>query len=449
MSIARVLIIAGSDSGGGAGLQADLKAVAALGGHGMCVVTALTAQNTRGVEAVHPVPLDFVEAQYRAVSQDIGLDAVKTGMLHSAPLVERVAGLLREVSAPVVVDPVMVAKGGDRLLEKEAVEALKELLLPRADLLTPNLDEAGELLGRPVRDRAGMEDAARELVEMGARAVLVKGGHLEGEPGDVLYDGRRVHFFNAPRIDTPNSHGTGCTLASACATLLAQGRGLVETVERARLLVRRAIAGGLALGQGHGPVHALADLAPRLELGPCLQEMEQALERLEAQPGLAGMIPEIRGQMAYALPGAAGPQEVLAVAGRITHIGDRLKAAGPPRPGASRHVAKIVLTAMAADPSRRAAMALCYRPELVERARSLGWSVGEFSRSQEPPQVKAREGSTLEWGTAQVIARMGKVPQVVFDRGEVGKEPVIRIIAENPAQLVDMVLALAGGEESS
>ncbi len=449
MSIARVLIIAGSDSGGGAGLQADLKAVAALGGHGMCVVTALTAQNTRGVEAVHPVPLDFVEAQYRAVSQDIGLDAVKTGMLHSAPLVERVAGLLREVSAPVVVDPVMVAKGGDRLLEREAVEALKELLLPRADLLTPNLDEAGELLGRPVRDRAGMEDAARELVEMGARAVLVKGGHLEGEPGDVLYDGRRAHFFSAPRIDTPNSHGTGCTLASACATLLAQGRGLVETVERARLLVRRAIAGGLALGQGHGPVHAMADLAPRLELGPCLQEMQEALDRLEAVPGLAGMIPEIRGQMAYALPGAAGVQEVLAVAGRITHIGDRLRAAGPPRPGASRHVAKIVLTALAADPSRRAAMALRYRPELVERARSLGWSVGEFSRSQEPPEVKAREGSTLEWGTARVIAEMGMVPQVVFDRGEVGKEPVIRLIAENPAQLVDMVLALAGREESS
>ncbi len=449
MSIARVLIVAGSDSGGGAGLQADIKAVAALGGHGMCVVTALTAQNTREVRAVHPVPLDFIEAQFRAVSEDIGMDAVKTGMLHSAPLLERVAELLREVSVPVVVDPVMVAKGGDRLLEREAVQVLKERLLPRADLLTPNLDEAGELLGRPVRNREQMEAAARELVEMGAGAVLLKGGHLEGEPGDLLYDGQRVHFFSAPRIDTPNSHGTGCTLASACATGLARGRGLVETVERARLLVRRAIAGGLDLGRGQGPVHALADLAPRLELGACLQEMQEALDRLEAVPGLAGMIPEIRGQMAYALPGAAGPDEVLAVAGRITHIGDRLKAAGPPRPGASRHVAKIVLTALAADPSRRAAMALRYRPELVERARSLGWTVGEFSRSQEPPRVKAREGSTLEWGTARVIARMGRVPQVVFDRGEVGKEPVIRIIAENPAQLVDMVLALAGGEESS
>jgi hydroxymethylpyrimidine kinase/phosphomethylpyrimidine kinase len=260
MPIARVLIIAGSDSGGGAGIQADIKAVAVAGGHAMTVVTALTAQNTMGVHGVHPVPLDFVRAQFRAVVDDMGLDAVKTGMLHSAQLVELVAGLLAEVTAPVVVDPVMVAKGGDRLLAAEAHAALREKLLPRASLITPNLDEAEALLGRPVRDRQAMERAAADLVALGAGAALVKGGHLAGEPGDVLHDGHELHFFSAPRIDTPHTHGTGCTLASAIATWLAQGWLMRDAVERARLLVRRGIAGGLALGHGHGPVHAMADL---------------------------------------------------------------------------------------------------------------------------------------------------------------------------------------------
>ncbi len=449
MSIARVLIVAGSDSGGGAGIQADLKAVATLGGHGMTVVTALTAQNTTGVAGVHPVPLQFVRAQWEAVADDIGLDAVKTGMLHSAGLVELVAGLLEGVAAPVVVDPVMVAKGGDRLLAAEANAALRERLLPRASLITPNLDEAAELLGRPVGDRPAMEKAARDLVELGAGAALVKGGHLDADPCDVLFDGRELHAFCAPRIDTPHTHGTGCTLASACAALLAAGWELVPAVERARLLVRRAIAGSLALGRGHGPVHAMADLAPRLSLGQCMAEVDAAVARLEAVEGLAGMIPEVRGQIGYALPGATGFEEVIAVDGRITHIGARLKAAGPARPGASRHVAKIVLAATAADPAKRAAMALRYSPEIVEKARALGLAVGEFSRKDEPDEVKAREGSTLEWGTAKVIKELGMVPDIIFDRGEHGKEPVARLIADNPNTLVELVLLLAGKKEPS
>ena len=449
MAIARVLIIAGSDSGGGAGIQADLKAVAALGGHGMCAITALTAQNTLGVQGVHPVPLDFVRAQFASVAGDIGLDAVKTGMLHSAELVELVAELLAGVDRPVVVDPVMVAKGGDRLLAEDAVKALRARLLPRAFLITPNLDEANALTGLDIDNPAKMAQAARALVKMGAKAALVKGGHLADDPCDVLFDGNEVHQFKAPRIDTPHTHGTGCTLASACATLLAQGLDLAAAVARARLLVRRAIMGGLALGKGHGPVHAMADLTPRLALGRGLAEMQAALDRLESVPGLGRMIPEVRGQMGLALPGAAGPEEVIAVAGRITDINGRLKAAGPPRAGASRHVAKIVLTTSRYDPKKRAAMALRFSDELVEKARSLDWLVAEFSRAEEPADVKEREGSTLEWGTAFVIGKLGKVPDVIFDRGEVGKEPVLRIIAQSAGDLADMVLALAGVEESA
>lgn len=258
MSITKVLIIAGSDSGGGAGIQADIKAVAAAGGHACTVITALTAQNTNGVQGVLPIDLDFVRRQFSSVKDDIGMHAVKTGMLASVELVDLVAELLAPVKAPIVIDPVMVAKGGSRLLHPDAIKAIKERLLPLAGLLTPNLDEAEELLGYAVRDMGAMERAAMDLAALGARAVLVKGGHLAKDPVDVLFDGQEVYFFKAPRIDSINTHGTGCTLASACACFLGQGLSLRDAVEKARNLVRQGIEHGLILGQGHGAVHVLA-----------------------------------------------------------------------------------------------------------------------------------------------------------------------------------------------
>lgn len=268
MAVARVLVLAGSDSGGGAGLQADLLTVAALGGHACTVVTALTAQDTQAVRGVWPVPVEFVAAQFQAVRDDIGLDAVKTGMLPSAAHVELAADLLAPLSVPVVVDPVQRASAGQSLTEPAALAAFRERLLPLASLVTPNLAEAEALTGLCVRDPAAMARAARALVAMGARAALVKGGHLEGDPMDMLFDGRQEWRFSAPRLARPHDHGTGCTLASAVATLLAQGWELTKAVERARLLVRRAIAAGLALGKGRGPVRPLADLEARLSAGP-------------------------------------------------------------------------------------------------------------------------------------------------------------------------------------
>ncbi|CAO0822966.1 Hydroxymethylpyrimidine/phosphomethylpyrimidine kinase [Desulfarculales bacterium] len=265
MFLARVMVIAGSDSGGGAGLQADLMAVAVLGGRASTVVTVLTAQNSLGVQGFWPVPPKFVAAQFRAVANDIGLDAVKTGILPTAAHVVLVAELLAPLGAPLVVDPVLAASTGQGLMEPAALEVLKTRLLPLASLVTPNLAEAQALTGLNVQGPKVMARAARVLVEMGARAALVKGGHLAGEPVDVLFDGRREHYFSAPRLPNAHTHGTGCTLASALATLLASGWELKAAVERARLLVRRAIAAGLPLGAGRGPVRILADLEHRLK----------------------------------------------------------------------------------------------------------------------------------------------------------------------------------------
>ena len=251
----RVLIIAGSDSGGGAGIQADIKAVTAMGGYAATAITAITVQNTLGVHGVHPLPLDLIEAQARAVLDDIGADAIKTGMLGSTDVVERVAAILDSSDAPAVVDPVMIAKGGSPLLPDEAVQAVRTLMVPRAALLTPNAPEAEALTGVAVADLDGQRRAGEALLAMGARAVLMKGGHVPGETViDLLLTPSGETLLEGPRLDTRHTHGTGCTLASACAAGLAKGLPLEAAVAGAWAYVAEAIRRAPGLGQGHGPL---------------------------------------------------------------------------------------------------------------------------------------------------------------------------------------------------
>jgi len=266
----RLLSIAGSDSGGGAGVQADLKTFAALGCFGTTAITALTAQNTTGVRAIHAVPLDMLAAQIDAVVEDIGVDAVKIGMLHSVPTIETVvAALDRHHLHRVVLDPVMVATSGAALIDPSAIDALVRLLFPRALLVTPNLDEAAMLVGRPLHTEADMAAAAEQLLAMGARAVLLKGGHLAGDTvADLLLQaGQPPLWLRAPRIATPNTHGTGCTLSSAIAAHLALGDDLPRAVQQARDFVRGALAAGASVrtGAGSGPLnHGFAPQSMRL-----------------------------------------------------------------------------------------------------------------------------------------------------------------------------------------
>ena len=253
----RVLVVAGSDSGGGAGIQADIKAVTALGAFAMTAITALTAQNTLGVHGVAGVPIDFVRQQIAVVLDDLGADALKTGMLHDVPVIEAVCDEIaaRAKGIPLVADPVMVAKGGHPLLAPAAVDTLKARLLPLATVITPNLPEAEVLVGRPIRDVAGMRDAAAALRALGVPAVLLKGGHLEGDVvTDLLVTAEGVEEFTSARIATRHTHGTGCTLASAIAAGLAQGMPLRDAVVRARAYVRAEIAAAPGYGAGHGPL---------------------------------------------------------------------------------------------------------------------------------------------------------------------------------------------------
>lgn len=250
----RVLIIAGSDSGGGAGIQGDIKTVSALGGYAMTAITAITVQNTMAVSDVHAVPTHIIEAQMRVVLDDIGADVIKTGMLHDADVIEAIAKVLTEKkTVPAVIDPVMISKSGNELLHANAIDALKTKLLPLATLITPNIPEAEALLGKPISD---MADAARALGTFGSKAVLLKGGHADGDViTDILWDGSTITEWHSPRLNSKHTHGTGCTLASAIAVSLGQGMLLIDSITRARDYVMGAIKHAPEYGHGHGPLN--------------------------------------------------------------------------------------------------------------------------------------------------------------------------------------------------
>ncbi len=441
-SMKTILIIAGSDPSAGAGIQQDLKVATLLGAYGLTVITALTAQNTTGVQGLQPVAPEMVAAQLEAIFTDIKIDAVKVGMLATAAIVKVVAAGLRQVKVPVVVDPVLAASDGSPLLEEAGVEAFKEEILPLTTLLTPNLAEAGRLTGREVSTVADMERAAQELGRLGPQYVLVKGGHLTGAPVDVLYDGRNFYQLPGERLPGPHNHGTGCALAAALATRLAQGRSLPEAVNQARELVAEGIRWGLSLGQGRGPVNTLAPFAREQERYQVLQSLAAAARRLQ-QGRVENLIPEVQSNLGYATVFPRGPQDVAAFPGRILGTPQGLIIPRVPAFGASQHIAAVILTVSEVFPERRAAMNIRFFEEVERLGPLLHLKVVSFDRTQEPPEVKTREGGTLAWGVASVLEPGEPPPDLIYDRGDWGKEPMIRVLGTDPMSVVEKILAIS------
>jgi hydroxymethylpyrimidine/phosphomethylpyrimidine kinase len=438
----RILTIAGSDSGGGAGIQADLKTITLLGGFGMSVLTALTAQNTVGVDGIHPVPVEFIGQQLDAVLSDIGADAVKTGMLFNADTIELVADRLSAHSVEIlVVDPVMVAKGGDVLLVQEARETLVSRLMSMALVVTPNIPEAEILSERSIKTEEDIHEAARTIHAMGARYVLIKGGHLAGPATDYLYDGEEFFEFSRVRIDTPHTHGTGCVYSAAIATYLALELDVMEAVEKAKDFIHAAVRFGLPLGRGHGPANPYALFAREQERYRVAEALRASLIRLQKAP-VGHLVPEVQSNLGYALPFAETCQDVAAFPGRLGQLEKKIVSVSAPAFGASKHIATIILTAMRHDPGFRSAMNIRFSDGLIERCKALGWKVCSFDRREEPQAIKEKEGSSLEWGTERVLSKETEIPDVIFDRGDVGKEPMIRVLGRNPEEVVDKVLKL-------
>ncbi len=438
-----ILSIAASDSGGGAGIQGDIKTISVLGGFPVTAITALTSQNTTGISSVYPVNPDFVKEQIHTVLSDIGAEAVKTGMLCNNEIVLAVAECLKKhKTKSVVVDTVMKSKSGLSLLNGNAITALKKELLPLAEIVTPNLDEAASLCSIDVDSIPSMKEAAKTIYGFGPGNVLVKGGHLKDKAVDIFYDGSNFSELVYEKLNTSNTHGTGCCLSAALATFLSFGCSALEASAKAKEFVTMAIKFSHPLGSGWGPVNPLAGISTDAQIYSCIKNLKKALEMLK-NAAVAWLIPEVQSNLGFALPTATSINDIVAFPGRIARLYNKVKAVAEPEPGASRHIAKIILTILKYDRRYRSAMNILFTPEIIALCRKAGLSVGEFNRKDEPPDLKEIEGSTLEWGTDQVISNLKYVPDIIFDTGDTGKEPMARVLGTDPVDVASKVIKIS------
>ncbi len=434
------ITIAGSDSGGGAGIQADLKTFAALGVHGTTAITSITAQNTSSVVAVEDVKPDMIEKQIRAVVDDMGVDAGKTGMLHTEEIIKAVASEVARHSFPLVVDPVMISKSGAALLKAEAMDALRDQILPRATIVTPNRFEAEKLADMKIRTLDDSKMAAKKIAGMGPKAVVVKGGHLDQEAAvDVLYHEDGFKLFSSPRFDDRTTHGTGCSFSAAIAAELAKGESIAKGVENAKRFVSLAIRFGLNIGKGYGPVNPMAHLYRESSRYSVLMSVEEARLLLESTPIVARLVPEVGMNVAMAIPYPEDRNDVAAIEGRIVRVSQGVRAAGSSRFGCSSHLAKYILEVIKHDSARRAAVNLKFSDEVLRLLEGKGLRISFYDRNEEPDDVKRTEGMTVPWGIQQAIKRIGKVPDVVYHTGDLGKEPMIVVLGEKAADLARLV----------
>lgn len=439
----KVLSIGGSDSSGGAGIQADLKAVQACGCYGMSVITAVTAQNSLGVQGVFPVSSAFIRQQLISVISDIRVDAVKTGMIWNSGAVRVISDVVgRYKVQKLVIDPVMVAKGGSVLMKEDTRKALVKELFPLALVVTPNIPEAESLSGMKIKKIAHMRKAAEIIFNMGAKNVLVKGGHLHGEEKkismDILYDGKKYQEFSAEWIHTKNTHGTGCTFASLLAAGIAQGRNISDAAQFAKIMVTKAINNSISLGKGHGTLNVGIEYYSLKGKNECLLELQKAVNYLMYRK-LGKLIPEVSSNLVYAKKDARNEKQVAGFPGRIIRVLDEAHVVTNPQFGASGHMAHVVLTVMKHDTSYRSAMNIKYAEKTVDICKKVGFTVKSFDRKDEPIEKKDKEGFSLEWGVNKVLEQSKIIPDIIYDKGGWGKEPMIRVLGKNPLDVANKI----------
>jgi len=438
------ITIAGSDSSGGAGIQADLKTFAALGVHGTTAITSITAQNTCSVMAIEDLKPEIIRKQIRAVAEDFAIDAGKTGMLHTEEIIKTVSSEVSKHQFPLVVDPVMIAKSGAQLLKPEAISALKTYLLPKATVITPNKPEAEELTDMKIKSSKDIENAAKRISSMGSRAVVIKGGHLEGkESVDLLYYEGTFRTFKGPRLDVSTTHGTGCSFSAAIAAGLARKMDIPAAVQKAKEIVTYGIRFGLNVGKGYGPVNPMAYLYRESARYAVLMNLEKAKDLIETAPEIAALVPEVGMNVAMAIPYAENVNDIAAIEGRIVRTTDGAKAVGNARFGCSSHLAKYILEIIKHDEKKRAAINLKFSDTALEILKRRNMVVSSYDRKKEPEKIKKIEGMTIPWGVKEAMKKVKKSPDAIYHRGDVGKEPMIVVFGEQAYDLARFTVQLA------
>lgn len=419
----------------------------AAGTFGTSAITAITAQHTRGVESTHVVPVEEVRAQIRAVCSDFDVSAAKTGMLATAPIVDLVREEFAQRSIPLVVDPVMVAASGDRLLDEDA-ESAYEPLIGTATLVTPNAAEAEVLTDRPIESAEEAKRAGEDLVDVGANGALVKGGHLDGETvTDVLVTETETIELEHPRVETRATHGSGCTLASTIAARLAHGDPMVEAVEQGIATIQRAVRYPIDVGHGPGSVQHLATLRNEADKPSVLNAVRTVVATLE-DADVSNLIPEVGMNIVGATPMAESRSDTGAVEGRLTRTGHGVRATGGISIGASSHVARFLLAAREHEPTLRFCVNCRYDADVDDAVTALDWPQASYDRAEQPDHVRNAEGATMGWAASTAFSTANTSPRVVFDPGAHGKEPMTKILARDAATLEDRLLALSSELEN-
>ncbi len=436
-----VMTIAGSDSGGGAGIAADLKTFAALGAHGTCAITSVTAQNTTGVIDAFDLAPGAVSSQIEAVCTDMDIKWAKTGMLASSGIIREVAAGVKKHGLSLVIDPVMAAEAGGDLLRKEALSVLVEELLPLCKVTTPNAAEAGAIAGIPVKTPEDAKAAARKIADLGAETVVVTGGHLDAT--DLLYEAESGTFTRvAGNFVKGGTHGTGCTYSAAMTAYLARGENLETAAWNAKKFVEQAILRSIPAGRGVNPVNPTGRILEEKERYLVFRDVKAAASILTESPDFAKLVAEVGCNIGMAIPGAEAFEDVATVEGRIVRQRERAVAVGCVDFGASRHVARIILAALSFDPRSRAAVNVRYSEKVLATCREMGLTVSSFDREKEPEKV-----SSMDWGTTEAIRVYGSVPDVIYDEGGVGKEPMVRLLGTSATEIAKLAVELAGSLE--
>ncbi|MBN2603456.1 MAG: bifunctional hydroxymethylpyrimidine kinase/phosphomethylpyrimidine kinase [Candidatus Thermoplasmatota archaeon] len=433
------LTIAGSDPSGGAGVQADIKSFNAVGVHGLSVITCLTVQNTKRVVKIISISPKEISQQIDVLLEDVKPDIVKTGMLYEKNIVSIVSDRISQNDLRVVVDPVMVATSGDSLSKSDFVDAIKNKLIPITFILTPNIMEAEVLTDLKLSTLESIKKSCKDLYDLGAKNVLIKGGHLKGPMvKDVFFDGSKFNVLSLPRIDEKKAHGSGCTLSAVIAGLIAKGITPLDAVNNAKYIIWNMINQGYIIGKGSDVLdHSVINVCdvplsfPSNTRFSIWRELKDAIDELLNFLPL-NLIPEVGINFGYALKDAKSTRDVCAINGRIVKTLYHPARIGEIDFGASKHIASIILAAMKYYPNTRCAMNIKFSKETIENFKKINLSIGNFDRTDEPKDVK----STMEWGTGKAISKLNYVPDIIYDEGGLGKEPMIRILGKDPNDVI-------------
>jgi len=425
-----VLSIGGSDPSSGAGIQGDIKTFSSLGVYGLCVITAITSQNTKKFSSVETVSNDMIKSQLKSILSDFKIDIIKIGMVYSSDIIKTIYSMLKKTKIPIVLDPVFESTTGGTLLQKEAFNDFKKFLVPLSYVITPNVLEAEKLSGLKIKNEKDMKRAANKIRYLGVKNIVIKGGHLRGYISrDFVLEDSKFYCFSAKKIPI-TIHGSGCTFSASLAVALAKGKSLKDAVRFAKEFTTKSIRNSQKIGKGISIVSV--DTKDKIE-----KDLSDAISSFTKIKNIYKIIPEVQTNFVFSKPKPRSINDILGVSGRIVKASRSVIVAGNLEYGGSRHVGSALLEMMSKFPTTRSAINIKFDKKFIKKAKAKKLLIKNYQRSDEPFKIKSKEGSTISWGIKGIIKDTKKAPDLVFHTGDIGKEPMIILFGKDPKDVLD------------